>query len=452
MVTAAANDADRFGIGAGRPRPPYKPRAVTCAHCGAGLQIKDERAQLVVCDYCGSRLNVTAAEAKVLGSGPGRKPDFPLALGARFLFKGAKYEVIARMRFIEDDDESEQSLQYLLYHPRRGTLYLDEYQGDWSISWPTHVMPTSDALAMTRGRILRTHDNRSWVTDGTGTYELKYVDGALPWIANVGDKIRYAEFSEKSGSGLQYEAEAQGDEIEYGTGQSLSADAVRRAMGASARPAPGAAKPSAPAFRASPALDAAQMRNWYLTLIVIALAIAGLSFLAYAWAAGAGRIVLQQSFGRAELTGQKLSDSFHVAGAGGLIRVRVEAPALDNEWMAVDLAVVEGEDNVLYDFDSDVSYYHGVEDGESWSEGSHADSHYIEIPKAGDYRLLVHAVGAAGETENAQAPPRGLNLTVTAGAVMDDYFLYAGIFALVVFGILVYAFFKWRSAEAGDDD
>ena len=108
-------ESERFKLSSGRERPEYKPQNIKCASCGAGLTVKDEQSQMVVCEYCGSQLDVSATEQTVLGKGLANKPYFPLELGDSFHYKATRFEVISRMAFIEDNDISEMTKEYLLY-------------------------------------------------------------------------------------------------------------------------------------------------------------------------------------------------------------------------------------------------------------------------------------------------------------------------------------------------
>ena len=170
---------DRFALGAGRPRPEHRPKALRCSQCGAPLEVHNEATQLVVCDSCGSHLDVGAEEQQLLGAGGGRRFDFPLALGDPFRWQGARYEVVARLALMEDGDPDELTREYLLYHPRRASLWLSEDRGRYSIASKTHVMPKQPALATNRGDEVETHDGRRWLCAESGVYELAWVDGAL---------------------------------------------------------------------------------------------------------------------------------------------------------------------------------------------------------------------------------------------------------------------------------
>jgi len=435
-------EKEKYSLKKGRRRPPYKPKEIRCPGCGAALTIKDERSEMVVCEYCTSRLDVSRTEQKVLGKGPEKIEFFPLNLGDAFQYRGGRFEVIARMIFIEDNDISDKTRQYLLYNPRRGSLWLDEYEGRYSISSDTHVMPKSDVFTKKRGDVLETHDGRKWVTEGVGTYQLYYVDGALPWIAKKGDRILYAEYSEKSGSGLQYEVQKIGDEIEYGTGKALSIETVRRA----------AKKPDLGRDTAGKGLaDAAKTRKFYISLIVftlIALAVNGLLAL---YALTRGRVVLRQVFDAGQLSGEVLSDPFKVAKANSVIKITAKAsPRLNNAWMAMDVALLETENKVIHVYDNDIQYYHGVDGGESWSEGGQSKSTYIKIPRSGIYHLLLHAVSARGNTSLARRSHHGALIQVKDDVLMPYFFIGAGILAAVILIISAASYSKWRSA--GEDD
>ncbi len=431
-------DKERFGINKGRKRPPYKPQSINCPGCGAGLTIKDERSELVVCEFCGSHLDVSSEEKTVLGKGASKKWDFPLKVGDSFRQKGSRFEIIARLVFIEDNDVSEASRDYLLYNPRHGTMWLSEYHGQYSLSQDSHIMPTTDPFDKRRGSVLKTHDGREWVTEGKGTYELAYVDGALPWIAKVGDRIRYAEFTEKSGSGVQYEVQRIKNEVEYGTGRKLSLQMVRRAT----------KKPNLGDAALQDTKNIAQSRNLYLQIItfaVIALIINGFMMLSVR---SKGNLVFKDSFSAQQLNEETISQPFKISQDGNIIKVIAKAN-VNNAWMAVDIGLIKDEDTIIHVYDNDISYYHGVEGGESWSEGGTTETTYIKIPKAGSYRLLVHAVSASGNAATSTEARHGLSVKVIDGALVPKFFIFAAILSAIV---LILGFIALQKLNKDDDD
>lgn len=437
-------DPNRFALGAGRKRPAYKPKDIHCPNCGAGFTVKQEQTELVVCDYCGSHLDVSKEEKKVISGGDSQKWEFPLEIGDSFRHKGERYEIIGRMVFIEDGDYSERTRQYLLFHPFHGTLWLDEYQGRYSLSEDTHVMPESDAFSKSRGSTLKTHDNRTWVCEGTGEYELVYVDGALPWIARIGDRIDYAEFSGKSGSGLQYEVQRIENEQEYGMGEALTIQEVREATG----------KPDIPGLEpGSLPLDAGSTRKWYGISALTALGFLVINFVIFIFAVTSGHVVLRQTFDKSEMNGETLSQPFRLKSGGQVIKVTATpVPGLDNSWMSMNVAVVKGDDMVIDVFDEEIAYYHGYSGGESWSEGSRSESVYIKIPESGTYRLLLHAVSNYGNSSTANSSRHGARVFVKAGAHMARYSVIAMVICIISLVILGFSYAGWKSMGEEDDD
>lgn len=438
MVTGG--DGDRFAIGAGRERPPYEPKRITCAGCGASQGLKDERSRMAVCEYCGRHLEISGDELKVLGEGPGRDWQFPIELGADFRLKGQRFEVIARLALIEDGDVSELTRQYLLYNPRRGTQWLSEYRGHYDLSESTHVMPEGDPLTAKRGDVFKTFDGREWVVEGTGEYELTYVDGALPWLAQVGDRNVYAEAAEKTGSGATFEVESLGDEVEYAIGRKIPLAAVKSALGRQDLPAP-----------AEPLENVVEKRRWFHRVMAIA-GVVLLVNLAGAWfCMQQGKTVLRQHFSAAELSSEVMSGPFPIASSGNVVKVVARA-GLDNAWMALDVALVEGEDRVVHLFDQDIEYYHGVEGGESWSEGSRKKTTYFLAPSSGAHHLLLHAVSARGNASTAETCEHGLEVQVIDGAARPHAFVGMAVLSGVIFVLLIVLYSSWKSQGEDEED
>ena len=421
----------------GRERPEYKPQNIKCGSCGAGLTVKDEQSQMVVCEYCGSQLDVSAAEQTVLGKGLTNKPYFPLALGDSFFHKATRFEVISRMAFIEDNDISEMTKEYLLYNPRHGSMWLGEYGGHYSITRPSHVMPTKAPFDVSRGDVIKTHDGSQWVAEGKGTYELHYVDGALPWIARVGDRVQYAEFAEKSGSGKRYEAQRIGGEIEYGLGREMPLETVRRAT----------RKPELGKETVSKTLaDPAKKRKGYIQLMVIALVAAVFNGLLAFYCYQSGTVVLKQGFLPQELTQGVMSRSFIARGKGKITRISVSAP-LDNAWMSLQAAIVRGDGQAIHLYERSLEYYHGRSGGESWSEGSRSSALLVKIPEPGMYKLFVQAVSAQGNASRATSARHGLQVEIKDRALPGGKFTLAGGLCLALFILTAFLFAKWKEDD-----
>jgi hypothetical protein len=65
------------------------------------------------------------------------------------------------------------------------------------------------------------------------------------------------------------------------------------------------------------------------------------------------------------------------------------AAAVDNHWLYAGYALINEQTGTAYDFGREISYYHGVDGGESWSEGSQSDEVVLSSIPAGRYYLRI---------------------------------------------------------------
>lgn len=120
---------------------------------------------------------------------------------------------------------------------------------------------------------------------------------------------------------------------------------------------------------------------------------------------------------------------------------------MDNSWLWVGGALIQEDTGAVYEFDVEPSFYSGVEDGESWSEGSRDQSKTLPAVPKGRYVLRLQP--AIDTPENCEKPgtrcPSGVAVKVVAGRPV----LWPGFFAflLIALGPLL-AFLRTRSFEA----
>jgi len=200
----------------GRVRPKLTPREVKCSACGGMLLERSDDTRFVVCRYCNAHLELGQVEARVLSKAAPRH-GFDYAIDDAFVWNGGRYVVAARMVFTQsDEDGASETIEYLLWSPRRGTLYLDFDDGRWLLSRMVHVMPRcDDPFALAEGASVSTYDGDAWTFVESGTGTLAYVDGSLPWVATVGDRVQYATFRAAHDGHKLYEVERDAGETEF---------------------------------------------------------------------------------------------------------------------------------------------------------------------------------------------------------------------------------------------
>ena len=93
------------------------------------------------------------------------------------------------------------------------------------------------------------------------------------------------------------------------------------------------------------------------------------------------------------------SESFVLKGGSAPVTVQVSTD-VDNSWANVDVALVNESTNDEIHANKDIEYYHGYEDGESWTEGNWSEKFNICGVKAGKYHLLIKPLKAPEDIKN----------------------------------------------------
>jgi hypothetical protein len=116
---------------------------------------------------------------------------------------------------------------------------------------------------------------------------------------------------------------------------------------------------------------------------------------------------------------------FDVPGNNGNLKVDLDTD-LNNGWAYFAMALINDETGQAYDFGREVSYYYGVDEGESWSEGDKHDDTVLPGIPGGRYYLRVEPEAAP---EGAAAPsaygvPRSIRYQIKLTRDVPYYFRY----------------------------
>jgi hypothetical protein len=91
-----------------------------------------------------------------------------------------------------------------------------------------------------------------------------------------------------------------------------------------------------------------------------------------------------------------VTDPFELTGRPSSVEVALDSN-LRNNWMHVNLALINDETGEGLDFARELEYYFGVEDGTSWAEGSNRNSIVLPTVAPGRYYLRVEPEGNPGD-------------------------------------------------------
>jgi hypothetical protein len=87
---------------------------------------------------------------------------------------------------------------------------------------------------------------------------------------------------------------------------------------------------------------------------------------------------------------EMVSKSFTLSGGSAPLKVKVYS-GVDNSWANVQLSLVNESTNEIVYTSKDIEEYHGVEDGERWSEGNTTEDFNLCGVSSGKYHFLISA-------------------------------------------------------------
>lgn len=421
---------------------PLKVSAFSCKNCGAPVTLRAPgRSDSVACGSCGSLLDARDPNHQILSEAAQRLNIKPrIALGQRGVLKGVKWEVIGFMRRCDGTGVYSWD-EYLLYNPYHGFRWLVESDGHWSF-----VRMLADRPGGNFGGT-RTYEGRSYKEFINGSAKVLFVSGEFYWRVQVGDKVAVVDYVNPPAT---LSLEISDDEQVWSQGDYLPAAEIKAAFAlndipdpqgvAPAQPFPGGLRPSA-------------LAGWCLLAFFI-LFVAQV----FSAASASGKAVYEDDL-IASPPGPLhtlVTPSFELSEVTGNLEIEATSP-VDNSWVYLDTTLVNDATQEDLATDLELSYYHGVDDGESWSEGSnHASRFFSGIP-AGKYHLQFEPQLPEGV---AQVP---FHLRVRRNVAVWGSF---GLFALPLFGLMLilllwnFSFEKRRWAASdhplvqtgGDDD
>jgi ssDNA-binding Zn-finger/Zn-ribbon topoisomerase 1 len=400
--------------------PIEKAITIRCPNCGGGIPLPQQGKPTLTlaCPFCDSVLKLDGTDAAVVAQN-NRKTDFPFAVGDTATFGGVSFEVVGRLLY---EIGRWKSREYLMWSEKGGYRWLEESDRHYVLMKPTAIGPSLlDARSMMpKGAI--DIGGQTFKFFESGHAYLAHVDGALPWRAKVGDHHCYFDFIAPP---RYYSIELTGDEeMERFIGTYIPPLDVYRAFGKESvyllPTEAGAAQPNpVGAARKLLALVAS-----FFCLINLVLAMLTLP---------EGSILTELS--AQDFSAELESAVFVIPEDTKIIGLHIDTDA-NNSWVYVTTELIDADSEASVGaLGDEVSYYHGREGGENWSEGSRSKSRYLKAPPAGSYQLIA-------EIEGDQTVP--VHIRLTAGDRMTRYPL---LLAVLLGMHPLLTFQRWRRFE-----
>jgi hypothetical protein len=345
----------------------------------------------------------------------------------------------------------------LLYHPQVGFRWLVDSDDHWNF---VEAVPPGEVAELQKTVQFR---GQTFKIFQDAPARVEYVAGEFYWKVEVGEGVRAVDYvapplmlsKEVSMAGVQTGGTEQQPqfvrtgEINWSLGRYVPVKDVEKAFGASALPRPSNVAPNQPfPYKAI-------YKYWLLLLpVLFALGIV-LTILT-----GSGQRVMSGSYQlqplpNADGTQVVFTDQFELRARRN-IKITAQAPAVDNTWVYIEGDLINDDTGLVQSFPLEVEYYHGVEDGENWSEGSNTADDTLSSLPAGKYTLRLEA-----QWEKWQQP-MPVTITVEQGTTRGVNFILAVILLSIipVFVMIWHIIFESRrwsesmfgSSSSGSDD
>ena len=422
----------RDGPAAQKPAGPVK--ALQCPKCGGAITLHDKAVQSVACPSCLSVLEADNESLRILAEAAAATRIEPLiALGSTGKFVGKDWTVIGfQQRAITTDGIDYPWQEYLLHHPNEGFRWLVEAEGHWN--W---VSPVSKPPRYQVGLPSLTHGGEQYRRYSAGSAETRYVIGEFTWKVSVGETWEIIDFVAPP---RLLSRESSHNETSWSISEYLPPEEVAAAFRLkTALPAPlgiGANQPN-PRHENHRRV----CRNFWKLLALAVLAQALWFFVL------GGRTLLDQrlvfSPGNDE---PATTQSFQLDSAARNLVLRHDTD-LDNNWLGLNLTLVDKNSGRAWEAQSDVAYWHGSDGGESWSEGDRARELVFRDLPPGTYYFVIDPEISA---ENPVAVADRVKVIRDQAAWSNFFFLLIFLVAFPLFSRYRMTAFeneRWKNAD-----
>jgi hypothetical protein len=407
---------------------------LNCPQCGGPLELHaPDKTERVGCPNCGALLDAHQGQLALLKALDTERVKPSIPLGTVGTLAGQQYTVIGFLRrSVRLVGVRYYWQEYLLYESRLGFRWLVQSDEHWNFVEP---LPPG-AVHKTGGNAI--YDGDLFKRFQGALARVEQVLGEFYWKVEAGEEVQTTDYVRPPRM-LALEVtggDAEG-EINWSLGTYLPRADVAKAFGVQGLPAPYTIGPNQP----FPFWGV--YRTWGF-LFLAALLLGCLVF-----ATHSSQKVFEQTFqfqplAAAEQTRVLFSEPFDLKDHRN---VRITARSnLENSWLYLDGALINEETDLVQLFAVPVEYYHGVEDGEAWSEGSQQAATYVSALPAGKYTLRLevewerHQSPATVDVRIDQGVPRALHwfLTLLALSVVP---------ACVLIGHFVFEKRRWEDSN-----
>lgn len=391
-----------------------------CPNCGGPLNlIAPDKAERVTCPNCDSLLDVNKGNLSYLKSltPPASAPQFVAPIGAEGTFPGdVKFKIIgAVVRSVYFDGLHYYWHEYLLYNPMVGFRWLVHSDNHWTFVEPINPADAEVIYGTTPANTTVKYNGRTFKIFQDAPAVVEYVKGEFYWRVEQGETVRAIDYVSAP---MMLSQETSGNEMNWSVGTYMTNEEVEKAFGISDLPRPWGVAPNQP--------FTGQFYYTWGALPLLGLLVLAVLLIPFT---GITNTVLNQTITLPPSVNPNtpqivFSTPFDIK-SGKNIKISVTAP-LTNAAADLDVDLINEQSQELESVQIPISYYQGVEGGESWTEGDRTNDATISSLPAGKYTLR-----AEGTTEGVQQPVP-ITVKVEQGVNRGVNFICAFLILLIV--------------------
>ncbi|MCC7496906.1 MAG: DUF4178 domain-containing protein [Bryobacterales bacterium] len=426
-------------------------RALACPNCGSAVELRGMGNSLsAVCGHCLTVLDTSSPSVKILQTFEAKIREQPaIPLGTRGKWDGDPWETVGFMvRSMKAGGVRYSWREYVLFNPYKGFRYLTEYNGHWNDVKVVRSLPEAAGKrrSIEQVRVL----GNAYTHFQTYSARVDFVLGEFPWRVRVGDRAALRDYVDPP---RMLSSEETAGEIAWSLGEYIPGSVVWKNFNL-----PGHAPPPSGIYANQPSPykgrpgELWRLCLWFLILVfVLSIGFSIFDSKATAYTGHFGYSPRQK--GEAAF----VTPSFDLKGRTSSVEITTDTD-LDNNWVYLNLALINEQSGQTYDFGREISYYHGRDSDGNWTEGNATDNVTLSSIPSGRYFLRV-------EPEMDANAPREVNYSLRVRRDVPTYsFFWIAALLLTLppiftwFRSLKFETARWnesdhpRSSSSGDDD
>jgi ribosomal protein S27E len=351
-------------------------KALQCPACGGAIALHDKAVRSVACPSCLSILEPANESLRILQKAAAATRIEPLIpLGSVGHFLGKDWTVIGfQQRVITAEGKDYPWQEYLLHYPEEGFRWLVESDGHWN--W---VSTLSKPPRYQVGLPSATHDGEEYRRFSAGSAVTRYVIGEFNWKIKVGETWETIDFVAPP---KMLSRESSHKETSWSLGDYLPVEEVAAAFKLKVPlPEPVGIGANQPNPRAE---GHRRVFNGFWKFLALAL----VAQLLWVFIFGSRTLLDQRLVFSPGNEEPVTTQTFQLDKPARNLLLRHDTD-LDNNWLGLGLTLVEKSSGKAWTAQSEVSYWHGSDGGESWSEGDRSRELVFRDLPAGSYYFVI---------------------------------------------------------------